>query len=306
MDGVLVVDKPTGLTSHDVVSRARRALAMRRIGYVGTLDPMATGVLPLVLGRATRLAPLLSVGPKVYDGIIRLGLETDTYDTTGTVQVDRSDDGERAPERRATAVEAAIPSFTGTFLQSPPPFSAKKIGGVRAYRLARRRTPVAPKPVEVTVHALEVIHLASDRLQCRVTCEPGFYMRALAHDLGRALGCGGCLESLRRERSGPFDLADAVTADALASGSPQLADHVIAPARLLPDLPGAVLTEHGSRRAGHGNALTPADVISKDGDWGPHDGAAPTRVRLVDREGTLVGIAEMDAEGLLRPTIVLV
>ncbi len=305
MDGVLVVDKPTGMTSHDVVSQARRALAMRRIGYVGTLDPLATGVLPLVLGRATRLATLLSVGPKVYDGVIRLGLETDTYDTTGTVQADRSDGGERTPEVTAAAVEAAIPSFTGTFPQSPPPFSAKKIGGVRAYRLARRRSPVSPRPVEVTVHAIEVVSLAADRLRCRVTCEPGFYMRALAHDLGRALGCGGCLESLRRERSGPFHIAGAVAADALAARSAELADCIIPPARLLPDLPGAVLTEYGSRRAGHGNTLTPAEVISKDGDW-PGRGAEPARVRLVSREGTLVGIAELDAEGLLHPVIVLV
>lgn len=305
MDGVLVIDKPTGLTSHDVVSRARRALAMRRIGYVGTLDPMATGVLPLVVGRATRLAPLLSMGPKVYDGVIRLGMETDTYDATGTARVERPNGDGHAPLVTVGAVEAAVASFTGTFLQSPPPFSAKKIGGVRAYRLARRRTPVAPKAVEVTVHALEILRLTDERLRCRVTCEPGFYMRALAHDLGRRLGCGGCLESLRRERSGPFSLADAVDSDALAPGSEDLARHVIAPARLLPDLPGAVLTDHGSRRAGHGNPLTPADVVSKDGDW-RRDRETRTRVRLLDGKGTLVGIAEMDDEGVLRPTIVLV
>ena len=306
MDGVLVVDKPAGLTSHDVVSRARRALAMRRIGYVGTLDPLATGVLPLVVGRATRLAPLLSVGPKVYDGVIRLGMETDTYDATGTVRTSGSGDEELPPEVSAAAVEAALPSFTGTFLQNPPPFSAKKIGGVRAYRLARRRTPVAPKAVEVTVHELEIVELAGDRLRCRVTCEPGFYMRALAHDLGRALGCGGCLESLRRERSGPFDIADAVAGDALRPGFPELAGRVIPPARLLPDLPGAVLTDHGCRRAGHGAALTPADVVAKQGDWSPAAAASGARVRLVDRGGGLVGVAQVDAEGVLHPMIVLV
>ena len=155
MDGVLVVDKPPDLTSHDVVARVRRVLGIRRVGHLGTLDPMATGVLPLVVGRATRLASLLSVGPKIYEAVIRLGVVTDTYDVTGSVvpspnqRVDPRDVNLRA-------VEMAHRAFTGTFRQQPPPFSAKKIRGVRAYRLARRQRPVAPSATEATVHSFEI------------------------------------------------------------------------------------------------------------------------------------------------------
>ena len=307
MDGVLTVDKPPGLTSHDVVSHARRALGVRRVGHIGTLDPMATGVLPLVVGRATRLASLLSTGWKTYDGLILLGVTTDSYDATGAIVADTRDHGGAglvgAPDRRA--IERAAEAFTGRFSQRPPPFSAKKIHGVRAYRLARRNRPVAPEPVMVTVHALEILSVTSTHVRCRVTCDPGFYMRALAHDLGAALGCGACLETLRRERNGAFDLAGAVTLDELRSSGPAIARRLVPLEELLPEAPRLVLTSHGAKRARHGNDVTAADVAIRDGEWPPAAGD-PQVARLFDADGALIAIARTDARQLLRPAIVLV
>ena len=302
MDGVLVVDKPSGLTSHDVVARARRALRVRRVGHIGTLDPMATGVLPLVVGRATRLATLLAVGQKVYDGLVLLGVVTDTYDMTGEVKSDaRIQTGSgpfKVPKR--SAVERVAEDFVGTFTQRPPPFSAKKIGGVRAYRLARRRQPVDPAPVDVTVHALEILDVTASHIRCRVSCDPGFYMRALAHDLGAALGCGACLESLRRERSGSFSLDQAVTLGVLESTQSVLSSWILPISDLLPEVPKLILTDHGTRRASHGNDLSRADVLSSDREW------STGLVRLCDDQGTLVAIAKADTAQFLHPTIVLV
>ena len=309
MDGVLVVDKSPGLTSHDVVTRARRGLGVRRVGHIGTLDPMATGVLPLVVGRATRLASLLSFGRKVYEGVILLGVATDTYDVTGSVTVDARNGSGTAlvsmPDR--SAIDAASQTFVGTFAQRPPPFSAKKIRGVRAYRLARRNEPVEPEAVEVTVHSIHLLSITETHVRCRVMCEPGFYMRALAHDLGRALGCGACLEGLCRERSGPFDLSHAVSLEALERGGAAVNDRIVPLPELLPEIPRLVLTEHGASRASHGNILSQADVVSSDREWGASavpDG--PTVVRLFDGHGTLIAIAKPHGARLLHPTIVLV
>ena len=309
MDGVLVVDKPSGPTSHDVVALARRALGVRRVGHVGTLDPIATGVLPLVVGRATRLASLLSAGRKVYDGSILLGVSTDTYDTTGTVTADARDRMGtglvNAPDREA--LERAVRAFVGTRPQQPPPFSAKKIRGVRAYKLARRNQPVAPEPVSVTVHAIEVLEAEETRVRCRVTCDSGFYMRAFAHELGAALGCGACLETLQRERNGEFDLNGAVPVDELAARGPAVADRMVPLEELLPAVPRLVLTGHGARRARHGNDLTAADVISSSAPWTPGMPFSGTGVaKLYDGDGMLIAIAKTDAARLLHPTIVLV
>ena len=309
MDGVLVVDKPSGPTSHDVVAHARRALGVRRVGHIGTLDPIATGVLPLVVGRATRLASLLSAGRKVYDGSILLGVSTDTYDATGTVTADARDRMGtglvNAPNRQA--LEHAVQAFVGTRPQQPPPFSAKKIRGVRAYKLARRNQPVAPDPVSVTVHAIDVLEAEGTRVRCRVTCDAGFYMRAFAHELGAALGCGACLETLRRERNGDFDLSGAVRLDELAGGGPAVADRMVPLEELLPDVPRLVLTEHGAKRARHGNDLTAADVISSSAEWTPGMTFSSTGVaKLHAGDGTLIAIAKADAARLLHPTIVLV
>ena len=309
MDGVLVVDKPSGLTSHDVVAHARRALGVRRVGHIGTLDPVATGVLPLVVGRATRLAALLSAGRKTYEGCILLGVSTDTYDATGTITADARDrlgtGLVNAPDR--AAIEQAVEAFVGTWPQRPPPFSAKKIRGVRAYKLARRNQPVAPDPVEVTVHAVDVLAVDGTRVQCRVTCDPGFYMRAFAHDLGAALGCGACLEALRRHRNGAFDLRGAVSLDDIEALGPSVADRMVPLPDLLPELPRLVLTEHGARRARHGNDLTAADIVSPSTDWPSRTASSGVAVaKLYDGEGVLLAIAKADAARLLHPTIVLV
>ena len=302
-DGVLVVDKPAGMTSHDVVAWARRLLGVRRIGHVGTLDPLATGVLPLVVGRATRLAALLSGGSKTYRAIIRLGLETDTYDVAGTARpLPPGADALAGSLDRAT-VAAACGRFTGVFQQQPPAFSAKKVGGVRAYRLARRQLQVDLRPVEVTVHNFETIVLADARLDCRVSCSPGFYMRTLAHDLGQTLGCGGCLEQLRREQSGAFNLDDAIDLEAGAGGPLPLYERLIALDALLPELPAVVVTPHGAQRASHGNLLRPADIAAGAGR--PADTGADN-VRVCDDAGSLLAIAAPAAGGALHPRIVLV
>ena len=338
MHGVLVIDKPPGLTSHDVVARVRRATGLRRIGHTGTLDPIATGVLPLVLGQATRLAALLSATTKTYEAVFRLGVVTDTYDLTGNVSGrphPRSDggQGEGAPAWRAgpqgddqppgdsrtahlelridaQAIEAARSAFLGTFWQRPPPFSAKKIGGVRAYTLARRGRPVEPKPVKVTVHEFEILSFKEDRLRCRLTCSPGFYVRALAHEFGGRLGCGACLETLRREWSAGFGLDTAVPLDVVNAEGAAVLSRVIPLPGLLPDLPTLELTDRGARRAGHGNAVLPNDVRAvltpmNEGGVRSMCPLPPGKVKLLDPRGMLIAIADMAPGGFLHPTIVL-
>ena len=302
-DGVLVVDKPAGMTSHDVVIWARRSLGVRRIGHVGTLDPLATGVLPLVVGRATRLAALLGGGSKTYRAVIRLGLETDTYDATGAPQPGPPDAEQRARSLDREAAAAACRRFTGVLRQRPPAYSAKKVGGVPAYRLARNRQPVDLRPVEVSVERFDVIGLRDGRLDCRVTCSPGFYMRTLAHDLGRELGCGGCLEKLRRERSGAFTVDDAVDLHAGADGAGPLQERLIPLAGLLPELPAVVVTPPGAQRASHGNLLRPGD-IDLDASSLPAGGTGD--VKVYDAAGSLLAIAAPAPGGALHPRIVLV
>ena len=302
-DGVLVVDKPAGMTSHDVVAWARRLLGVRRIGHIGTLDPLATGVLPLVVGRATRLAALLSGGTKTYKAVIRLGMVTDTYDAAGAPLPAPPGAEARARSLDRDTAAAACAQFTGVFQQQPPAFSAKKVGGVRAYRLARRQRQVDLSPVEVTVHDFEIIALADACLHCRVSCSPGFYMRTLAHDLGQALGCGGCLEQLRREQSGVFTLDEAVDLEAATGGPLPLHDRLIALAALLPELPAVVVTQHGAQRASHGNLLRPADLAAGAGRL---TGGGANDVRVCDDAGSLLAIATPAAGGALHPRIVLV
>jgi tRNA pseudouridine55 synthase len=203
MDGLLVVDKPAGPTSHDVVARMRRVLDERRIGHTGTLDPAATGVLALVLGRATRLAQFLTDSSKSYEAVVRLGVATDTGDAQGRAIGPVG--GRPVPSR--DAIEEALQGFRGTFLQQPPAFSAKRIGGKRSHDLARAGVAsVLPAPVSVTVHRLDIVGADGDCVTLNLECSAGFYVRALAADLGERLGVGAHLVALRRTRAGDCTL----------------------------------------------------------------------------------------------------
>jgi tRNA pseudouridine55 synthase len=297
MDGVLVIDKPVGPSSHDVVARMRRATGVKRIGHTGTLDPLASGVLALVVGRACRLAQFLSSSDKEYEAQVRLGLETDTYDVTGH-PVEPADGAGPAPLPERRQVERLLEAFRGPLLQEPPTFSAKKIGGARAYALARRGTPVRPPAAAVTVHRIDLQEMVGDALWIRLTCSAGFYVRSLAHDLGVRLGTGGCLAALRRLRSGEFGLDRAVTLE-MAEQPGAAAASLIPISDLLSAVPGLVLTDDGARRAARGNLIGPSHLRSR----AP---SAADRVRLLDQEGRLIAIAEPAAEpGFLHPGIVV-
>ncbi len=308
-DGVLVIDKPAGPTSHDIVACVRRTLSLKKVGHLGTLDPLATGVLPLVVGRATRLASLLAGASKQYDAVIRLGLITDTYDITGTVV--GGGDAPR-PDPTSTEIDGLQPSpgtiahaaagFVGSYPQRPPPFSAKKIDGVRAYDLARRQQPVEVTPAQVTVEALTVLSIDGPRVRCRIVCSSGFYIRSLAHDLGDTLGCGGCLETLRRERHGPFNLQAAVPLAQIVEKRAWVATQFVPMGSLLPSIPAVVVSDQGARRAAHGNPLRVADMVPAAGLPLPNTG----RVRILDERGRLLAVADRRGDGTLHPKIVLV
>ncbi len=293
MNGVLVVDKPAGPSSHDVVARVRRALRAPAVGHTGTLDPLATGVLPLVIGRATRLAQFLASDDKEYLADVQFGVSTPTYDAEDRpAAVD-------VPGLTSERVESLLGEFRGTHRQIPPPFSAKKIAGRRAYHLARANKPAAVAPVEVHVSALELRGFDRGVARLRVVASSGFYVRVLAHDLGQRAGCGAHLAALRRVRAGEFSLADAVALDVVEQEGERAAERLVPMERLLATLPSVVLTERGLRRASHGNTLSPEDFVR------PPQGGLEGRIRLLDPAGGLLGIAEPHAGGVLHPRVVL-
>ena len=303
MDGLLIVDKPVGPSSHDLVVRVRRAIREKRIGHTGTLDPMASGVMALVLGRATRLARYLSGDDKTYEAEIRLGFATDTYDAKGTKT--GADYTGAIPD--AGAIERALDAFRGAFVQTPPSYSAKMIDGTRSYKLARAagtETPTLPAAVEVVTRSLELLGLEGDRLRLRVCCTAGFYMRSLAHDLGARLGTGAHLTGLRRTAAGAFTLAQAVDADLVDRYPDRAAASIVPMSDMLPGLPVAVLTDRGTERVAHGRDIELADVQERRPPTSP--GTAGRSVRLIDRQGRLVAVAEERARpGVLHPSVVL-
>ena len=286
MDGVIVIDKPTGLTSHDVVAAARRALRERRIGDTGTLDPLATGVLPLACGRATRLVRFLTASEKEYEAAIRFGVTTDSYDVTGT---ETSRSGLR-PD--VDAVRRGLAALTGSYLQMPPAFSAKKVGGQRAYEMARAAKPVVLTPAPVTVARADLLELADDIARVRLTSSAGFYVRSFAHSLGELVGTGACLQDLRRTRSGEFTLERSIDLETLVQGGAEKA--VIPLDRLLTGFPAAILTDQDRKRVSHGQEI---DGESGSAEW----------VRLEDQQGHLIAIARAGSRpGSLHPAVVLI
>jgi tRNA pseudouridine55 synthase len=295
--GILVVDKPAGMTSHDVVHIVRRALGGLRVGHTGTLDPFATGVMALVLGRATRLAQFYAGADKEYAVRICLGAATDTYDGTGTITRDVR--GTRPLPDRAI-VESALASFVGTHDQVPPPFSAKKEGGTPAYERARKGQVVTLEPVQVTAFALDVANVEGEFVDLRVHCSAGYYVRSLGHDLGQVLGVGAHVTQLRRTRSGVFRLDQSLGLEPILRDAQTALDHLVPLDALLPDFPVATVSPQGFEWVKNGRPLGPAQTSTGDI---PAGGA---RVRLLSPDGQLVAIADRDRDGLLHPGLVLV
>jgi len=294
MNGVLIIDKPSGLTSHDVVSRARRILNQRSVGHLGTLDPMATGILPLVIGSFTRLAQFYLGAEKTYEGTIRFGFSTDTYDAEG--------DPTAAPVEvnlSREELEALAGKFRGVISQNPPPFSAKKVKGVPAYKLARKQKEVKLEPVSVEIKEFEILSVESDRATFRARVGSGTYMRSVAHDMGRELGCGGHLESLRRTSVAEFTLADAHTLDEVAAvtagnSAQTIEDILVHPRKLLPHLPSVTADEMAAGYIRSGRTVNLAEMSR-----------APL-VKVFAGQRELIAVATRVAGTLFHPKIVLV
>ena len=290
MNAVLVVDKPAGLTSHDVVNRVRRILGQRSVGHLGTLDPLATGVLPLVVGNLTRLAQFYTSSGKTYEGTIRFGFATETYDAEGEV---------RGPVQQVEVSLAQLQDmaarFRGVIEQMPPPFSAKKIHGVPAYKLARRKKEVTLEPVTVEIKEFEITSCEGDRAGFRARVASGTYMRSVAHDMGRELGCGGHLASLRRMGAAEFEIAIAHTLEQIeeACKAGRLEEMFVHPRKLLPEMPSVTATDEIAAHVRSGRAVNLPEF------------SRAKLVKVFYGQGELIAIATRVAGTLFHPKIVL-
>jgi tRNA pseudouridine55 synthase len=290
LNGVLIIDKPAGMTSHDVVNRVRRILQQSSVGHLGTLDPLATGVLPLVTGNLTRLAQFYGASGKTYEGAIRFGFATDTYDSDGEVQ---------GPVQTVNVsleqVCAIARRFIGVIEQMPPPFSAKKIKGVPAYKLARKHQGVALKPVQVEIKEFEILGVEGDQASFRARVASGTYMRSIAHDMGQQLGCRAHLQSLRRTSLGEFNLSLAHTLEELDTACKAgKTDDVFIHARLLlPDFPCVTASEEAAALIRNGRAVNLPEL------------SQARQVKVFAGQRELIAIATRIAGTLFHPRIVL-
>ena len=311
MDGVLIIDKPAGMTSHDVVARVRKITSHRRVGHTGTLDPFATGVLVVLVGGATRLAQFLSGAEKEYEAVVRLGFATDTGDITGTRVTNFTTETHRHTEIHREEIEAALVSLRGEIEQTPPMYSAKKVGGRKLYELARRGEEIERKPVRVNINAFETLghddarltpddHGSHD-LKVRVVCSAGTYVRTLAEDFGKRLGVGAHVAELRRTRAGQFKIEDAITLDRLdeEARSGSLAQVCITPDAALSHLPGFDLTPNDARRVGQGLDLQIEEA-------NPSHWPNGQTVRLRDTDGRLIAVGIYDEDSrIVHPQVVI-
>ena len=290
MDAVLIVDKPTGMTSHDVVARVRRIVGEKSVGHLGTLDPMATGVLPLVLGRFTRLAQFYSDADKRYEGTIRFGWATDTYDAEG-----QPVGAKQSASFTLQQVQEAAAGFIGEISQYPPPFSAKKVAGIPAHRLARKGQPVELKAKQVEIKELEFFDCDGQSVGFRAWVSSGTYLRSLAHDLGKKLGPGGYLAALKRTAVREFTIDEAHSLEQLegAQAADRLEELFLHPRLVLPEFPAVVAPPESAARIRHGGAVNLPE-FSK---------AATVRVFAGQRE--LLAIAKRVAGTLFQPKVVL-
>jgi tRNA pseudouridine55 synthase len=311
LDGILVVNKPRGKTSHDVVEAVRRLVGFRQIGHLGTLDPLATGVLVLALGRATRLARFYAGRRKRYTCAVRFGFATDTYDADGESLSEDS-----APMLDARELQTLAEKFVGRIQQMPPSFSAKKIHGRPAHELARKHKPVKLKPVDVEVYEFRLTGVERSLARFVVECGAGTYIRSLANDLGRLHGAGAHLAEIVRTAVGEFTLDHAVPLEDLAEDckAGKLASRVIRLENLLPELPRATILPIVERRVRHGakfhlsvSQILPGQVTAAEGATAELDSGdwRPSRLRVFSQQGELVAIAEAVVPRTYQPLVVL-
>jgi len=290
INGVLIIDKPSGLTSHDVVHRVRRIVGQRDVGHLGTLDPLATGILPLVLGNMTRLAQFYLKSDKSYEGVIRFGFATDTYDADGEPSGEAQTFSNSLDELRELAGR-----FHGVVEQMPPPFSAKKIQGVPAYKLARKKQEVPLRAVQVEIKKFEIDSLENSCACFRARVASGTYLRSVAHDLGQLAGCGAHLQSLRRTVVAEFTLEDAHTLEQLQAGvqAGELEAALIHPRKLLPSIPAVTATDEIASRIRHGRPVNLLEL------------SRAREVKVFYGQRDLIAIATRVAGTLFHPRIVL-
>lgn len=297
------MDKPAGMTSHDVVAAVRRLLGIRQVGHFGTLDPFATGVLPLSVGKATRFAQFYLKSRKAYEGVIRFGFSTDTYDATGKPSSERVE-----PRLDRATLEEIMRASTGRVMQAPPPFSAKRVAGTRAYKLARRQKPFSLAPVEVEIYALELLALEGGGARFAVECSGGTYVRSLAHDVGQKLGCPAHLESLRRTAVAEFTEQRAVTLERLGESIQEgkLENCFVPLEALLPGCPELVVRGREEKSVRHGHPFELAQALRPERGQPPGRAPAFTLIKIMNPNHHLIAIARHVSGSIYHPNLVLV
>jgi tRNA pseudouridine55 synthase len=292
VDGVIIVDKPQGWTSHDVVGKLRHLARTKKVGHLGTLDPIATGVLPLVVGRATRLAQFYTRNDKIYEAVVRFGFSTDTYDRDGVPTSPQTE-----PSIDRGELELLLERFRGELMQVPPPVSAKKVDGVRAYKLARQNVTVELPPVPVEVYEITILEVRGRDVVIRAHCSAGTYMRSIGHDLGQMLRCGAHLQELRRLSSGEFRLEQARTIEALQAlaAEDRIEESLVPAADLLPKFASVYVDEMVVNQIRQGRNF-PVSPFRQE--------PAGRYVKAVARSGELVAIGEAVLPNLYHPIVV--